>query len=199
MADFELPPRRRGEDYNPFAAPESELSASPAAPFASAIDMTEAERIRNEHIGAEASIRAIGGLQIFGAVFLLIAGVMVMIAAASGPAENLPARIIMGLIYFGLGILGFFIGGGLRNLKNWARVTAAIMSIPGIFNPITWLILYYLLSKKGAFVCTPRYAEIRAMTPHIKYKTSIIVKFFVLLLVLVFVLIMIGLATSRIQ
>ena len=54
MADNELPPRRTGEDYNPFAAPESGLVSKPAATG----DMGEAERIRNEHISVEASIRA---------------------------------------------------------------------------------------------------------------------------------------------
>lgn len=194
MADFDLPPLRNDDAYNPFAAPESDTPAPAAAPT----EIAEAERIRNEHIGTEASIRAIGGLQIFGAVFLLIAGVMFTIAAASG-LQDLAPGIIEGLFYIVLSILGLVIGRGLRNLKNWARVTAAIMSIPGILSPITWIILYYLLSKKGAFVCTPQYAEIRAMTPHIKYKTSIIVKFFVFLLVLVFILIIVAAISSSMR
>jgi hypothetical protein len=90
-------------------------------------------------------------------------------------------------------------GTSLRNLKNWARITNAILCIPGIVNPIVWLILYYLLNKKAAFVCTPQYAEIRAMTPHIKYKTSIIVKFFVFLLVLVFILIIVAAISSSMR
>ncbi|MFM7128445.1 MAG: hypothetical protein ACKO0V_03695, partial [bacterium] len=105
-----------------------------------------------------------------------------------GPGES------VFLILFG--VIQFFLGKGLRNLKNWARITSAILCIPGILSPITWLILYYLLNKKAVYVCTPEYAQIREMTPHIKYKTSIIVKFLLGLLLVVFLLMVAAVLTS---
>ncbi|MFM7590858.1 MAG: hypothetical protein ACKO85_03615 [Isosphaeraceae bacterium] len=105
-----------------------------------------------------------------------------------GPGES------VFLILFG--VIQFFLGKGLRNFKNWARITSAILCIPGILSPITWLILYYLLNKKAVFVCTPEYAQIREMTPHIKYKTSIIVKFLLGLLLVVFLLMVAAVLTS---
>ena len=196
MADFELPPKRITETDNPFAAPESDSSAPPVAPT----ELSEAERIRNEHIAAEASVRAIGMLDIIGSILILIASVMIIIGGINTPdGQEKGGAIGLGAFYLGFGILYFLVGRGLRKLKNWARITAAIISIPGIFNPIVWLILYYLLNKKAVYVCTPEYARIREMTPHIKYKTSIIVKFFLALLLIVFLLIMFALLSGTMK
>ncbi|MFM7590857.1 MAG: hypothetical protein ACKO85_03610 [Isosphaeraceae bacterium] len=68
MADFELPPKRNGEIDNPFAAPESDLAG--AVYVATGFD--DAEQIRNQHISAEASVRAIGTLYLFAAYLILI-------------------------------------------------------------------------------------------------------------------------------
>lgn len=157
---------------NPFAVSDLQF-----APIADAVDMTNAERVRTEHLSAEASVRAIGGLQIFGALILILAVIGQLTSGAFGVFEV----IILTL----LATFSFIIGRGLRNLKNWARITTAVLSVLNILNPITWYILYCLLNKKGAFVCTPEYAAIRAATPHLKYETSIIVKFLVLLLIAV--------------
>jgi hypothetical protein len=47
--------------------------------------------------------------------------------------------------------------------------------------------LYLLLSQKGAYVFSPEYAQVIAATPHIQYKTSIVVWIFLgLLLVVIF-------------
>ena len=158
---------------NPFAV--SELQS---APIADAVDMTNAERVRTEHLSAEASVRAIGGLQIFGALILILAVIGQLTSGAFGVFEV----IILTL----LATFSFIIGRGLRNLKNWARITTAVLSVLNILNPITWYILYCLLNKKGAFVCTPEYAAIRAATPHLRYYTPITLKLaFILFIVLV--------------
>lgn len=196
MADFELPPKRFAGNDNPFAAPESDFNPAPA----STSDLANAERIRNEHIGAEASVRAIGALNILGSIFMIIAGIVLIFAGIYAEnGEEKGVSIGLGSFYFGFGILSFLVGRGLRKLKNWARITSAIMSIPGILSPIVWLILYYLLNKKAVYVCTPEYAQIREMTPHVKYKTSIVVKFLLGLLLVVFLLIMAGLISGAIQ
>ncbi|MFM7132397.1 MAG: hypothetical protein ACKO0V_23865 [bacterium] len=196
MADFELPPKRNGESDNPYAAPESDLAG--AVYVATGVD--DAEQIRNQHISAEASVRAIGTLDIIGAILLVIASVGIIIGGVSAEeGQDKGGAIGLGCFYLGFGILSFLVGLGLRRLKNWARITSAILCIPGIVSPITWLILYYLLNKKAVFVCTPEYAQIREMTPHIKYKSSIIVKVLLGLLLVVFLLIMAALISGAIQ
>ena len=194
MADFELPPKRFAGNDNPFAAPESDFNAAPA----STSDLAHAERIRNEHIGAEASVRSIGTLY-FITSFLILTFFGITIVLTLIDSSSVPMGPSEGVILLLIGFAQFFLGRGLRNLKNWARITAAILSIPGILNPIIWLILYCLLNKKAVYVCTPEYAQIREMTPHIKYKTSIVVKILLGLLLVVFLVIMAGLISGSIQ
>jgi hypothetical protein len=182
MSEPEVTLRSSGEPENPFAVSQVEFTAA-----GEATGMTDAARIRMEHMSAEASVRAIGGLQIFGAVIILL--VSAAMVADGGVSGSEP-------IMLGLSVLGFFIGRGLRNLQNWARITAAVLSLPGIMSPITWIILYYLLNRKAAFVCTPQYAVIRAATPEMKYRTSIIVKFLVCVLILVLLMIIVMLVLA---
>lgn len=182
MSEPEVTLRSSEEPENPFAVSQVEFTAA-----GEASGMTDAARIRMEHMNAEASVRAIGGLQIFGAVIILLVSVaMVARGGVSGPEP----------ILLGLSVLGFFIGRGLRNLQNWARITAAVLSLPGIMSPIAWIILYSLLNRKAAFVCTPQYAAIRAATPDMKYRTSIIVKVLVWVLILVLLMIFVMLALA---
>lgn len=183
MDGFESPAGQTGGDDNPFAAPESDVLAAPDAPA----QPGDAEEIRNKYLSAEASVRAIGTLNIFASFLLTLVAVGTITAnvnRAAGPAET-GAVVGQGIFLLILATLSFIVGRGLRALKNWARITAAIVSLPGIINPIVWVVLYQLLCKKGAYVCTPEYALVREATPHIRYKTSFVVK---VLLVLVLVL-----------
>ena len=183
MSNFDANSQSSVEPENPFAVSEVQFAA-----MGDAVDMTNSEQIRTQHLPAEASIRAIGTLQVIAAVMLFLGAVGQIVGGAAGVFEV--------IIFVLLATLSFFLGRGLRNLKNWARITAAIFTVPAILNPVSWLILYCLLSKKGAFVCTPEYAAIRAATPHLKYKTSIIVKFFVGLLIVVLILVFVTLLLS---
>ena len=86
-----------------------------------------------------------------------------------------------------LGILGFWAGLGIRKLNPGARIVAGVltglsivialfglpMSVVGLL--INTYILNLLFSKKGAMVFSAPYKDIIAATPHVKYKTSIIV------------------------
>ena len=58
-----------------------------------------------------------------------------------------------------------------------------------VMGLIVGYILYLLLSPKGSVVFSPAYKEIIAQTPHIKYRTSLILK-----IVLVLFVSLIGLA-----
>jgi hypothetical protein len=178
MVDTEENSRNLQRSENPFAVSDVQFDTT-----VDALDMTNAEQVRTEHLSAEASVRAIGTLQILGAVLVILSVVGLIAAGAAGAGAG--AGVMEVAFLFVFAVPGFFVGRGLRNLKNWARITAAIFCVPGILSPITWIILYCLLNRKAAFVCTPEYAAIRAATPHLKYRTSIIVKFFVWLLIIV--------------
>jgi hypothetical protein len=94
--------------------------------------------------------------------------------------------------YLGLGILQGATAMGIRKLQNWARYVAVVFSVIGLLGfPIGTIIsayfLYLLLSQKGTMVFSDEYKEIIAATPHLKYKTSIIVIILLILLVVILV------------
>ena len=96
--------------------------------------------------------------------------------------------ILEALFIMGLGVGQGFIAFGLRNLKSWGRIPAALFAGIGLLAfPIGTLIngyiLYLLLSAKGRMVFSAEYREIIQQTPEIKYRTSKILLFFAFLLV----------------
>jgi len=115
-------------------------------------------------------------------------------------------------------VVYFVLGRGLSRLRPWARWTVIVFSALGLLyilgvggylmtqtnviagaipmvisGGITGYILYLMASAKGAMVFSPDYKAIIALTPHIKYKSSLIVKvFLVLVVVLVIIAIVAG-------
>ena len=86
----------------------------------------------------------------------------------------------LSFIFFVLGIGQFCVGYGLRRLKRWSRVPSGILSGLGLLAiPIGTLInayiLYLIFSKKGKMVFSDEYHDIIKQTPHIKYRTSIVI------------------------
>ncbi len=89
-----------------------------------------------------------------------------------------------------IGIVQFVTAFGLRGLQRWARIPTGLFSALGLLGfPlgtfINGYILYLVFSAKGSMVFSEDYSEIIAQTPHIKYRTSIIVKIFLFLLLAV--------------
>ena len=75
-----------------------------------------------------------------------------------------------------LGATGF----GLRQQKPWSRIIATVGSVISLIGfpmgtIIGGYILYLLWGEKGRTVFSPAYTGVIAATPHLKYKTSIIV------------------------
>ena len=160
--------------YAPPAARVADVSAS-ANP--------EAEAIRQAHISHEASIKSIGILYYLGGVALIIFGIVSLAAVREGAVAPL-----MALFFLVLGAGELFAGWGVRALRKWGQVVGCVLSVFGLLGfPIGTLInlyiLYLLLSKKGRTVFSPAYQEIIVATPHVKYKTSILVWIFLALLV----------------
>jgi hypothetical protein len=170
-------------DSNPYLTP-----AAPPLPPALPLSDDSAEAIRRKHINHEASVRSIGSLHLLGAIFLIPSGLFM----AFQPTEE--AGIWMGLALLAIGILQVTLGLGLRKLQPWSRIGGAVLAAIGLLGfPIGTLVnafvLYLLLSKKGAMVFSPDYRRIITETPHVKYKTSIVVW----IVLGIFVLVILGL------
>jgi len=82
------------------------------------------------------------------------------------------------LLVMGTGLI--WVGTGLRRLRKWARIPTGILSGIGLLGfPLGTLIngyiLYLIFSQKGKTVFSEDYRAVIEQTPHIKYRTSIVV------------------------
>ena len=160
---------------NPYAAPAAKVEDAGGNP--------EAETIRQAHISHEASIKAVGFLYYLGAAIAVLAGAGLFAGMArGGEAAGLAGFMLA------FGIAGFFVGWGVRGLRRWGQVVGCVMAVFGLLGfPVGTLIngyiLYLFLSKKGRTIFSPEYQDVIAATPHVKYRTSIIVWGFFLLLI----------------
>ena len=172
------------EAVNPYAAPAARVDDIGVNP--------EAEAVRREHINHEASIKAVGVLYYLGGLLLTIGAFTGMAGA-----PNAGGALVIALVG-ALGLAQFFAGWGVRAFRPWGRILGCILSGIGLLGfPIGTLIngyiLYLFLSKKGRTIFSPEYQDVIAATPHVKYKTSIIVWIF---LALILALVVIGIGVS---
>jgi hypothetical protein len=152
---------------------------------------TGVEETRNQHIKHEASLKSVGILYYLGGAALFFAGLATIPAALSSNAK--PEALVASMIFVLLGVLQVWTGAALRKFRSWARVVAGVLSGIGLLGfPIGTIInayiLYLLFSQKGKTVFSPEYQQVIQQTPHIKYKTSIIVWIFLGIIVLVLLL-----------
>lgn len=151
---------------NPYAAPAARVDDVPANP--------EAEAIRRAHINHEASVKAVGFLFYLGGALLTI----VALGSLVGASDLRDTVIAVCLLVLGASEL--VAGWGVRALRAWGRKLGSVLSAVGLLAfPIGTLIsiymLYLFLSKKGRTIFAPPYQDVVAATPHVKYRTSIIV------------------------
>ena len=156
--------------------------AAPAAPVEDVGTNAEAEAIRQAHITHEASIKAVGFLYYLGGVLVTIGG----LASLSGRPDSGEIGVAIFLVIVGIG--QFFAGWGVRAFTKWGRVLGCVLSGLGLLafpigTAINAYILYLFLSKKGRTIFAPEYQDVIAATPHIKYRTSILVWIFLALIV----------------
>ena len=169
-------------DSNPYAATLTDAETLVAS--------DDVEAYRQRYLAHEASVKSIGTLYLLGAFLLTLIGLtMVVTTAAAG--EFLSVGLLVGAIYVVLGTLQGFVGYGLRRLQRWARIGAILFSVVGLLGiPIGTLIsvyfLYLLLSEKGRIVFSDEYQRVIEQTPHMRYKTSLVVWIFLILLVIAF-------------
>lgn len=146
------------------------------------VSSNNAEQIRQDHIKHEASIKSVGILYFLGAALVILAG-------TTGLMTRQGEGIGVGVILLCLGILQICVGVGVRQLKSWARIPTAVLSGIGLLmfplgTLINGYILYLVLCQKGRTVFSDDYKRTIERTPHIKYKTSIVVWIFLGLLLL---------------
>ncbi len=137
------------------------------------------------------SIKALGTLYLLGAGFVPLV-LMMMLTALPWHSDlgRQPWDYVVALVALG-GLYGA-IGWGLRRLNGLARVAATLFAILGLLGfPIGTLVsiylLYLLLSPKGSTVFSAEYAGVVARTPHIKYRTSPLLKGLLVVLAVCFV------------
>jgi len=169
-------PEFNPSSVNPYAVSTSTLATNLG---------TDAESIRREHLNHEASVKSIGLLYWLGGIF----GCLVGVAYAIGGLVNVvnPNTIGIGITFLVLGVivtcfavLQIMVAIAIRKLKPWSRIAATVISCIGLLGfPIGTLIsayfLYLLQSSKGTVVFSDHYQEVIAATPHIRYRTSIVV------------------------
>lgn len=185
-------PQDGGFEANPFS---TDAGANPYAPTSnvSAAEMaaSDVEAYRKMYLSHEASVKSIGVLYMLGAIFMVPIGLVLFGIAifGGGDMDGVGQGIFAGLgaMYAALGVLQGFVAMGLRRLENWAKIVATVFSVIGLIGfPVGTLIsayfLYLLLSEKGKIVFSDHYKTVIQQTPHIKYKTSIIVWIFLGLL-----------------
>ncbi len=169
-------------EQNPYQAPKAEVREFMPGVSEAAV------RIREEHISHEASVRSIGVLYYIGAAVLLFTSLFQIFLMIQRPDGDI---VVITVIFLGLSALYFWMGSAMRALKAKVRHVAGVFAVIGLLGfPLGTLIngyiLYLLYSKKGQMVFSEEYQEIRQATPHIKYKTSMIV-WLLLILVIVFI------------
>jgi hypothetical protein len=113
----------------------------------------------------------------------------------------------MAVFYIALSVLQGFLGYGLRAFQVWARWTVIVLTalsllyvlvvslMAALTQPLVGLfvlvisslipayILYLMASSKGSMIFSAEYKDIIRKTPHVKAKTSLLVKIVLVLLV----------------
>ena len=182
-------------------------SAYGSGSFDSNVDPSQSELIRKSHLSHEANIQSFGCLYTFGGilgiigglfyaalgVFIIASGVPAQMANQNAPVPNAnPAAVglfvaLMGFVVLAISVANLLAGRSMRTLNPKGKMLAVIVTAIGLVNPcgipIAGYLLYLLLSTKGEMVFSDHYKEIIQATPHIKYKTSIIVWIFLFILI----------------
>ncbi len=168
---------------NPYVSPKQGSEVGQAS-----ID-GDLERIRNTYLKHEASIQGIGTLYVLGGglsillcMLYLAMGIGAFLSTGAAPETMIGGAILLVLAVAvgGIGAAQLWTGIGLRKIRSNARIPGIIFACIGLLGvPIGTLIscyfLYVLASQKGTYVFSPEYASVIQQTPHIKYKTSVIV------------------------
>jgi hypothetical protein len=182
---------------NPYAPSGSSYSdASLDANF----DLSQAELIRKSHLNHEANIQSFGCLYtlggilgILGAIFYIGLGIFIMAGGENPQAGVNPMAAgimttLIGVVFLAIAVAQLFAGRSMQTLNPSGKILAIIISAIGLLGfpcgtLISGYLLYLLVSAKGEMVFSSAYKEVMQATPHIRYRTSMIVWIFLFLLI----------------
>jgi len=152
------------------------------------------EDIRRKYLNHEACVKSIGTLYVIGSLLLLIAGTVGFIADTKSTPE---ARLAAAAFLISLSLFQLWVAGGLKKLASWTKIPVGVLSGIGLLafplgTVINAYILYLVFSQKGQIVLSQEYKRIIALTPHIKYRTSIAVWILLGILVAIIMILLLG-------
>ena len=164
------------------------------------VSTTPAEGVRRQYLSHEASVKSVGFLYYVASIMFLVIGMLGVLRLGSSQSAGIGAAI--SLLFLGIGICQVIVGTGMRRLRKWARIPTGILSGFGLLGfpvgtIINGYILYLVFSRKGRMVFSDEYRAVIEQTPHIKYRTSIVVWILLGLLVLLFGLAIFGILFGR--
>lgn len=181
----QLPMRARPQARGAALDPKAPVAASdaqnpyrvPRAHVADVGPQAEAESVRLAHLSVETSLRTVGLLYYLGLAGFGISGFLI-VGSSAGSAMVEPA---MGVVLLALAVICAVLAYGLRGLRPWVRVPAIGASVIGLFgfpfgSILNGYVLYLLLCAKGRCVLGPDYAAVLAATPHVRYRSSLVLR-----------------------
>jgi hypothetical protein len=140
------------------------------------------------------------GVGILGMVYLAMAGLHVALGFGLSRLQSwarwtdvVLVSLVLALYALGavLAMIGVAAGGG-NSPEAVGVVIGTVVAVA-----ILGYILYLLLAAKAGVIFSPQYKAIIAQTPHIKYRTSVLLKIAVALILLVVVLAILGAIIGR--
>ena len=161
------------QQFNPYSAPTIAIGRS-------AGEFSELESVRLENLSHEAALKAVGSL------FLIIAALvssLMTIVTSKFLNEDLLKNDPFVLSYWVLVPISLYIGIKMRRLdhsiRNTVVIAGALMMFAFPFGTIVGPgVLYVVCCKKGKFILSQRYSNIRYRTPGIHYETKLFTKIF---------------------
>jgi hypothetical protein len=188
---------------NPYAPSGSSYGD---APLDSNFDLSQAELIRKSHLNHEANIQGFGCLYTLGGIMGILVGFFYIglgvffMAGGEPPQGTAPGAdvnlmvsgiltTLVGVVFLAIAVAQLFAGRSMQTLNPSGRILAIIVAsigmviIPCCGTVISGYLLYLLASAKGEMVFSSAYKEVIQATPHIRYRTSIIVWIFLFLLI----------------
>ncbi len=179
-------------DHNPYAPPTADQGEiKPPPELEGGMTLAEAEALRRRHLTHEARLQSIGSVMLLGALnvlfgpLLALTGVLSVVGYVIAPGTDEGALFggglifALGVLFTGVGALSVRGGLGLRRLDPKHRtlytvlvslwlLSCSFLSLLGIWA------LYLIHSKAGETVLSAEHREARRLTPHIKFKTSVV-------------------------
>lgn len=172
----------RSVSENPYQAPAvAEVAAE-----------SDAEATRRKYLKHEASVKGVGSLYFLGGVL----GVLVLLMSLfgffyAGAQGGIGGQELLILVLSGgVGVVHLIAGIGLKKFTRTGRILGVMIAgISLVAIPVGTLIgayiLYLLLGAKGKVVFSPEYQAVIAQTPHIRYRTPLVVWILLIVLLLI--------------